>query len=240
MATALTSRPLAHLIHPSVLSIVHQLSDLMLFQSFASRSPNPVWISPDFTLADINYINLSTFHVIHNLLALPFQDTLSPVATQGTHYVVELQEPLRASLILFYYANWRMHDSTSPLFRTLASQLKDSLDAYRVVHRALFTYSTDHPTPPAVHELLLWILCLGAHASAGQKQRPWFVLQAACGIRALGLRAWDDLRALCAGFFYSDEVYAESFRGVWDECELLLAGGSLASDIHEGREPSSA
>jgi hypothetical protein len=230
MAQSLTTRPLSHLIHPFILSTIHQLSELMLFQTFDRRSPNPIWTF-NATLQDMNYINLSTFHVIYNLLSLPYQSqiTLSRLSL-GASWTPTLQEPLRVSLLLFFYANWRMHEPTSPIMRTLSSQLKDSLDAYTSVHCAIFTYTIPHTYSPttdpygsAVHGLLIWILCLGAHASAGQRERPWFVLQVAVGSRVLGLRRWEDLRRLVLGFFYSDEVYGESFREIWDESCLLLA-----------------
>src|SRR6266498_2343664 len=222
----------------------------MLFQTFTRPSANPIWI-PGLNLSDMNYVNLSTFHIIHTLLSIPFEPSIqnpsSPSClTPGSAVIPELQESLRVSLLLFFYANWRMHDTASPIFRTLTSQLKSSLDVYISAHRALFSYPTDYPTDHstaqhhdpdhsntnipstrslvndpaaqrATHELLLWILCLGAHASAGQRERPWFVLQVACGMRTLGLRGWEELRGVVGGFFYNEDVYEASFKRVWEE-----------------------
>lgn len=68
----------------------------------------------------------------------------------------------------------------------------------------------------------MWVLCLGAHISSGQKERPWFILQLAKGTQILRLQEWEDLRCLLMQFFYLDRVYQESLRMIWDEVQLLV------------------
>ena len=68
----------------------------------------------------------------------------------------------------------------------------------------------------------MWVLFLGAHMSAGQRERPWFVMNLARGARLLKLDNWVDVRTILLRYFYIDRVYQKSFEEAWQEARMLM------------------
>lgn len=73
----------------------------------------------------------------------------------------------------------------------------------------------------AANKALLWVLFVGAHMSFGQRERPWFVVALARVVTTLELRDWMHVRGLLIRFYYSDRVFQESFRKIWEEVGIL-------------------
>ena len=73
------------------------------------------------------------------------------------------------------------------------------------------------------NEAFLWVLFVGAHMSFGQRERPWFVVALARVVPTLKLHDWIQVRNLLTRFYYSDRVFQESFRNIWEEAAMLTS-----------------
>lgn len=151
--------------------------------------------------AELDYINAKSYQFRYAVLSAPFQPGL-PASDK--------EEACRLALLIFWFCNYQMSQPDSALNRTLTNQLKGALQASDL--RGLWGPNL---------ELLAWVLLLGAFISAGQRERPWFVLNLARLSRVLKFKEWVDVRALLSRFFYLDRVYAKEMQNSWDEATLL-------------------
>jgi hypothetical protein len=159
----------------------------------------------DLLLPELQHITIQGLHVEYQLLVLPFNEPQHPI-----------QEAVRNALLMFKNSLYGIHSPTATIYRALLSRMKAALDV-----SDLANYWA--PTP----ELLLWILCMGAHHSGGEVERPWFVMQIARGVQLLRLSSWEDLEAILRCFCYFDRIYGKSMRRIWAEVELLTMTSNM-------------
>jgi hypothetical protein len=152
--------------------------------------------------AELDYYNVKSYNLRYLVLTIPFQNQ-TPVSDK--------QEACRIALLIFWNANYQIGDPASALFRRMTTQLK----------AALGTSDLQHFWDP-YFELLVWVLLLGAHISAGQRERPWFAMNLARGARLLKLNDWADVRTILLRYFYIDRVYQKSFEEAWQEARMLV------------------
>lgn len=57
--------------------------------------------------------------------------------------------------------------------------------------------------------------------SAGQRERPWFVMTLARAAQKLQAPNWMQVRAILTRFYYVDRVFQEEYRQIWEEAEML-------------------
>ncbi|EXJ69484.1 uncharacterized protein A1O5_07520 [Cladophialophora psammophila CBS 110553] len=148
-----------------------------------------------------DYISAKSYHFRYAALSAPFEPR-EPASDK--------EEACRLALLIFWFSNFQISRPDSALNRTLTSQLKSALQASDL--KGLWG---PH------YQLLAWVLLLGAYISAGQRERPWFVLNLARVSRVLRLQNWDEVRQLLLQFFYLDRIYAEGMRQSWEEASLL-------------------
>jgi hypothetical protein len=115
---------------------------------------------------EVEYFNNKSYHLRYLALTIPFE--------RQTHTTYK-QEPCRIALLIFWNANYLTCQPDSALFRALTTQLKSTLE-----QSDLELFWGPH------HTLLMWVLFLGAHISAGQRERPWFIMNLARGAWLLG------------------------------------------------------
>jgi hypothetical protein len=151
--------------------------------------------------AELDYINAKSYQFRYAVLSAPFQPAV-PASDK--------EEACRLALLVFWFCNYQMSQPDSALNRTLTTQLKDALQASDL--KGLWGPN---------FELLTWVLLLGAFISAGQRERPWFVLNLARLSRVLRVREWADVRAVLLRFFYLDRIYAKGMQDSWEEAALL-------------------
>ncbi|KIX96204.1 uncharacterized protein Z520_07982 [Fonsecaea multimorphosa CBS 102226] len=147
------------------------------------------------------YINAKSYHFRYAALSAPFE-LREPASDK--------EEACRLAMLIFWFSNFQVSRPDSALNRTLTAQLKTALQASDL--KGLWG---PH------YELLVWVLLLGAYISAGQRERPWFVLNLARVSRVLKLQTWDQVRQVLLKFFYLDRIYAEGMRQSWEEASLL-------------------
>lgn len=152
--------------------------------------------------ADLEYINSKSFQFRYAILSLPFEPRL-PTSDK--------EEAARLAHIIFWNCNYQVTQPDSALQRALTTQLKTALEASDL--RGLWG--------PHLR-LLTWILLLGAFISAGQRERPWFVLNLARAARALKIEEWSAVRSLLLSFFYLDRIYQRGMKESWEEARLLV------------------
>ena len=150
---------------------------------------------------ELDCVNAKSYQFRYAVLSAPFEPR---VATS------DKEEACRLALLIFWFCNYQISQPDSALNRTLTGQLKTALLASDL--KGLWK---PH------FELLAWILLLGAFISAGQRERPWFVLNLARVARVLGLTDWSEARTLLKRFFYIDRIYAKGMRDSWEEATLL-------------------
>ncbi|KIX05564.1 uncharacterized protein Z518_06436 [Rhinocladiella mackenziei CBS 650.93] len=150
---------------------------------------------------ELDYINSKSYQFRYAVLSAPFEPR-APASDK--------EEACRLALLIFWFCNYQLSQPDSALNRTLTGQLKTALQA------------SDLKGLWGPHfELLTWILLLGAFISAGQKERPWFVLNLARVSRMLRLKDWSEARALLLKFYYLDRIYAKGMQDSWEEAILL-------------------
>jgi len=120
------------------------------------------------------------------------------------------EEAGRLALLIFWFCNYQIAQPDSALNRALTIQLKSALEASDL--KRLWTPHLD---------FLTWILLLGAFISAGQRERPWFVLNLARAARVLRLKEWSDVRSRLLPYFYLDRIYLRGMQESWEEARLL-------------------
>ncbi|ETI20302.1 hypothetical protein G647_08336 [Cladophialophora carrionii CBS 160.54] len=151
-----------------------------------------------------DYINARSYQFRYAALSAPFEPR-APASDK--------EEACRLALLIFWFSNYQVTAPDSALNRTLTAQLKTALQ------------SSDLKGLWGPHfDLLTWVLMLGAFISAGQRERPWFVLNLAKVSKVLRLRGWDELREMLLKFYYLDRIYAKGMRDIWDEASLLAEG----------------
>ncbi|KIW59767.1 hypothetical protein PV05_00034 [Exophiala xenobiotica] len=155
----------------------------------------------DFPVAEKRQVSIKRVNVDHRLLSYPFDH-------YGAHRPI--QEACRLALITYSNAHYNVIQPSSKIARGLVEDLRNALEA-----TALQSYWG------TAHNALLWVLFIGAHMSYGQRERPWFVAALARVAQTLQSRDWLQVRALLVSFYYSDRVFQESFRKIWEEVELL-------------------
>ncbi|KIW62442.1 hypothetical protein PV04_10615 [Phialophora macrospora] len=148
-----------------------------------------------------DYINAKSYHFRYAALSAPFE-ARAPASDK--------EEACRLALLIFWFSNYQVTSPDSALNRTLTAQLKTALQG------------SDLKGLWGPHfELLTWVLMLGAFISAGQRERPWYVVTLAKVSKELKLKDWGELRELLLTFFYLDRIYAQGMRDIWDEASLL-------------------
>ncbi|KAH0848923.1 hypothetical protein FOPE_03018 [Fonsecaea pedrosoi] len=147
------------------------------------------------------YINAKSYHFRYAALSAPFEPR-EPASDK--------EEACRLAMLIFWFSNFQISRPEFALNRALTAQLKAALQASDL--KGLWG---PH------YELFVWVLLLGAYISAGQRERPWFVLNLARVSRVLHLQSWEDVRQVLLKFFYLDRIYAEGMRQSWEEAALL-------------------
>ncbi|PCG99393.1 Protein of unknown function DUF3468 [Penicillium occitanis (nom. inval.)] len=120
----------------------------------------------------------------------------------------DINEPLRLTLLV--YLNLRVwHFQSFPFMEYVVESLRQSLN---------LSYSYLQTETP---ELLLWILVLGSLGSQGYKCHRWYLNRLIEITDRLGLRKWEEARALLGGYFYTDQISEKKAEeDLWNEVLL--------------------
>jgi hypothetical protein len=148
-----------------------------------------------------DYINAKSYQFRYAALSAPFEPR-PPTSDK--------EEACRLALLIFWFTNYQVTAPDSALNRTLTGQLKTALQGSDL--KGLWG---------PFYELLTWVLMLGAFISAGQRERPWFVMNLAKVSRVLQLQEWEAVRKVLLKHFYLERIYAKGMRDIWDEACLL-------------------
>jgi hypothetical protein len=196
VGTALLLPSVAALFDWQLNQAFHDLREVMLYREYYHHKE----CAPP--AAELDHFNAKSYSLRYLVLTIPFQNQ-TPVSDK--------QEACRIALLIFWNANYLLGRPESALFRRLTTQLKAALETSDLQH-----FWGPH------FELLMWVLFLGAHISAGQRERPWFAMNLAKGARLLKLDNWADVRTILLRYFYIDRVYQKSFEEVWQEARMLV------------------
>jgi hypothetical protein len=124
----------------------------------------------------------------------------------------EWERAFRLATLVFTYPASMGHDPSSsrtryPSLRLLGLLYTTDLDAFWT----------------SVPSLLFWILFMGAFATQGYPERPWFVGNLVKGAMILQTFSWSDVKAKLMDFFYLPWVHDTAFRKIWEEVEAFMA-----------------
>ena len=130
-----------------------------------------------------------------------------------------LQEPCRIAILIFCHASMQTHFPGSMVYRTLASQLRSALQI-AFASPSVWDY---------YHDLLWWILLLGAFITDGLPKNLWFITVIAHGQKYTGASVppWEEVEGIVARFLYIDRVFATGFKSTWDR--VLALSDTMAS-----------
>jgi hypothetical protein len=121
-----------------------------------------------------------------------------------------VQEALRIAYIIFSNAHYNVVQSSSKVARCLVEDFKKALEQTDIKNCWGDAY-----------EAFIWSTFLGAHMSAGQRERPWFVMALARATQRLKSPTWIQIRAILTRFYYIDRVFQDEWRQIWEEADLL-------------------
>lgn len=160
----------------------------------------------EFPADEKRAISIRRVNIDHRLLSYPFDHFDS----SDRPY----QEVIRQALVIYSNAHYNVVQPISKIAQSLIADLKRSLE--RTNLRNCWGDA---------HAVLMWVLFLGAHLTAGQRERPWFITALARVALLLSVpnRDWMRVRAVLVGFYYVDRVFQESWRRVWEEVDLLAS-----------------
>ena len=196
MGSGLSSSVASGILDWRLLQAFQDMKEVVQYGEYYMESPQLLPLD-----AEIDYINSKSYQFRYMALTTPFE-VRQPVSDK--------QEPCRLSMLIFWFGLKQVTKSDSALSRTLSMQLKNALQ------------KTDLQGAWAPHlELLLWILMMGAYITAGQRERPWFILHLSRVAQIWGLKEWDAVRRVLLRFYYIDRVYATGMREAWTEAMML-------------------
>jgi hypothetical protein len=196
VGTALLLPSVAGLFDWQLNQAFYDLREVVLYREYYHHKECPP------PAAELDHFNAKSYNLRYLVLTIPFQNQ-TPVSDK--------QEACRIALLIFWNANYLVRRPESALFRRLTTQLKAALE------------TSDLQQFWGLHfELLVWVLFLGAHISAGQRERSWFIMNLARGAQLLKLGNWADVRIILLRYFYIDRVYQKSFEEAWQEAQMLV------------------
>lgn len=183
----------------SMIETIRGLRNVAIFAELCRRGQ-----CPTEGAGEGGYYDNENLYMEHRLLLIPFTEHS------------QVQDCCRLACLLFINTGlWRGFPPRSAIIRRLIVATKAALQRLGTGMDSLWwTRAHSH--------ILLWALFLGAYASAGQIERPWFISHLASCTIALGLTRWIDARALLVKSFYLDDPYQEGFKVVWGEAERVV------------------
>jgi hypothetical protein len=128
------------------------------------------------------------------------------------------ERAFRIATLVFTYPASMSHDPSSsrtryPSLRLMGILFQTNLDAFW----------------GSVPAALFWILFIGAFATQGYPERPWFAGNIVKGAMILGVRSWGDARAVLLDFFYLPWVHDAAFVKIWEEVEGFMMAAATAT-----------
>lgn len=195
MGTSILTRDIDTLLDWRISQAFRDMRDVVQYREYYHEKQDlPVQEEND-------YINAKSYQFRYAVLSAPFEPR-APASDK--------EEGCRLALLIFWFSNYQVTAPDSALNRTLTAQLKTALQGSDL--KGLWG---------PYYELLTWVLMLGAFISAGQRERPWFVMNLAKVSRVLKLQEWTQVRGLLLKFYYLDRIYAKGMRDIWEEASLL-------------------
>ena len=191
------------------------------------------------------HISIKRVNIDHRLLSYtldhPFESSSSPI-----------QEVVRLAIIVYSSAHYNVVQPSSRVARALILDLKEALEwtdlrnYWCLPAQETAQIGSEAPSDNyAASNVLLWVLFLGAHISLGQSERAWFVA-ALCKVRAERMgqpssksriggkvelkdreKSWYAARRVLMGCYWSDRVFLESLKKIWNGVETLAGLLSL-------------
>jgi hypothetical protein len=192
-----------HLLHPEIISCIKDLLDLVRFAERCRSIPGQVF---EESTSEPEFYDNRTLYVEYRLLSFPY-DYENVKTIQNSN---PLQECIRLALLLFINsALWHSWPPSSAIVRSPLTALHRALETTNVMF--LWQLNPD---------VLMWILFIGANASLGQIERPWFVEMLGSGKAMFGLgNEWSEVERRLHCCFYLEPVYGVAFQGIWDEAK---------------------
>jgi hypothetical protein len=118
---------------------------------------------------------------------------------------------VRLACLLFHNTLvWNLYPRTAPVIPKPITALRVALQA--TIDTGLFS---------PCHDLLIWLLFIGACSSGVLDERLFFTRELAAAVRRHGVESWQQLRVLLVPFFYVDSCYLQAVQLVWDELQAV-------------------
>jgi hypothetical protein len=184
-----------------MLPIFHDLAAMVGYAEFIRNSP------PNSTaLEDVeeDYFIHQILYIEHRFVSFPFDREDDGSAEN----LIETASRL-ACLLFIHNVLWGHYSNASPITRSPAMALRFALGE---------SDRGDGFGPWAQYQdIYFWVVFIGAHSTRGQPEWPFFLAEVVKVAERLGLQTLEDARALLLGFFYTDHMFLESLKVVWDE-----------------------
>lgn len=119
-----------------------------------------------------------------------------------------LREGTRMAIALYLYAVVREVPPNGIPYITALKTLRGHLSK---------TNLEDAWIPERQSHLLLWILFLAASSAVNENERKWYSLWIGNVIRRLGVKTWEQVKNIFAGFVWMDEMLDRKCVPLWEE-----------------------
>ncbi|KAL2000826.1 hypothetical protein VTN02DRAFT_2565 [Thermoascus thermophilus] len=206
LGTALFTNPF---LSPPLVKALHGLQDLVLFHCIKDQNPEALGLEDHQAFRILNY------ETEHELASYPFRLPRNrDTGPQGTN-LHPVESVARVASICYMNLFIIVSPPSSGLGRALTKHLKEAVG--RCTPEVLAQL------PRKCYDLFSWALFIGAHGSAGQIERPWFVQRLAHAAAVQGWKDWEEVADVLTGYFYISHIHDPIWRPVWDEAMALLS-----------------
>ncbi|EAW13329.1 uncharacterized protein ACLA_053750 [Aspergillus clavatus NRRL 1] len=210
LGSALLANPLLSL---PLLRVLHVMRDIVLYSQTYRESP------ASFHPGDHDFFRVLNCEIEHRLLSYIYTDFRSGGVPSATELDVHPVEAVtRVASICFLNQFLIVSPPSSGMARALTKHLKVAVSSCFL--------SLQSNTPKDVYGLLAWALCIGAQASMGQAERPWFVARLAQLAVTCDWQTWDQFANVLVDYFYLPGVHEISWQSAWGETAIGRPGRS--------------
>ena len=171
------------------------------YAEFIRNSPPSSTILED---VEEDYFIHQIIYIEHRFLSFPFDRENDGCGEN------QIETASRLVCLLFIHnVLWGHYSNASPITRSPVMALRFALGEPDL---------EDNFGPWAqYHDIYFWVAFMGAHSSLDQPEWSFFVAEVAKVVEHLGLKTLEDARGLLLGFFYTDHMFLESLKMVWEE-----------------------
>jgi hypothetical protein len=196
------SLPSSTVFHPAVNAIFHDLRQVVHMAEYAGSHINSMeW-------SELKWMTVKTLAVEHRLLSLAYDPVLQSETPDP-----RIQSCVRIATII--YTNITLLNNIPiEILRYLVPQLKYA-----------FSQTDLNAFWAPFADILLWVLCIGAHLAETTPDEEWFLEHMTRTAEFLLIREWTEVSSLLRGFFYLKRMHEAPLERMWRKVQMKMDAG---------------